>query len=130
MQDASGGEYTQFGNMMKVLASHEADDLNVTVYKQIWNEPDLTSYFNYTAGGTTFFHGTNADYNSMYESAATAMAVSSILHTVFLASLFAPYNIDQLLCFCLLVDRSQVGFVLALRMTASRKIHSRNTGVC
>lgn len=61
--------------MMKVLANHEAKDLNVTVYKQIWNEPDLTSYFNYSAGGTTFFHGTNADYNSMYESASTAMAV-------------------------------------------------------
>ena len=75
MQDATGGGYTQYGNMMKVLASHEAKDLNVTVYKQIWNEPDLTSYFNYSAGGSTFFHGTNSDYNSMYESASTAMAV-------------------------------------------------------
>ena len=83
MQDAVGGEYTQFGNMMKVLASHEADDLNVTVYKQIWNEPDLTSYFNYSAGGTTFFHGTNADYNAMYESASTAMAVRLSLDTTF-----------------------------------------------
>lgn len=60
--------------MLQALAKHEAE-LNVTVYKQIWNEPDLTSYFNYTAGGTTFFHGTNADYNQMYEEGATAMAV-------------------------------------------------------
>lgn len=73
--------------MMKVLASHEADDLNVTVYKQIWNEPDLTSYFNYSAGGTTFFHGTNADYNAMYESASTAMAVRNFACIASLLSL-------------------------------------------
>lgn len=75
-QDATGGEYTQYGNMLMTLAAHEAHDLNVTVYKQIWNEPDLTSYFNYSAGGTTFFHGTNSDYNNMYAAASTAMAVN------------------------------------------------------
>ena len=53
--------------------------LNVTVYKQIWNEPDLTSYFNYTAGGTTFFHGTKYDYNAMYAAGSMAMKVRAYL---------------------------------------------------
>ena len=60
--------------MLAALADHEAKS-NITVYKQIWNEPDLTSYFNYSAGGTTFFHGTASDYNAMYAAGATAMAV-------------------------------------------------------
>lgn len=76
LQDATGGGYIEYGNTLKALAEREASQ-NVTVYKQIWNEPDLTSYFNYSAGGTTFFHGTSADYNQMYEAASTAMAVSS-----------------------------------------------------
>ena len=53
-QDASGDGFTQYAAMLAALAEHEAKG-NVTVYKQIWNEPDLTSYFNYSAGGTTFF---------------------------------------------------------------------------
>lgn len=76
LQDADGSGYSQYGNMLRELAQHEAE-MNVTVYKQIWNEPDLTSYFNYSAGGTTFFHGTNVDYNQMYEAASKAMAVCS-----------------------------------------------------
>ncbi len=75
VQDATGGGYTQYGEMLKTLAQHEAFKLNVTVYKQIWNEPDLTNYFNYSAGGTTFFAGTNSDYNQMYEEASLAMLV-------------------------------------------------------
>ena len=78
VQDATGGGYTQYGNMMKVLAEHEQKDLNVTVYKQIWNEPDLTSYFNYSSGETSFFHGTNSDYNAMYTAASTAMKVRTL----------------------------------------------------
>jgi len=79
LQDATGGGYTQYGEMLRTLAQHEASDLNVTVYKQIWNEPDLTTYFNYSAGGTSFFAGTNSDYNQMYEEASLAMLVSHSL---------------------------------------------------
>ena len=75
LQNADGSGYSQYADALKALAQHEAD-MNVTVYKQIWNEPDLTSYFNYSAGGVTFFHGTNTDYNEMYAAASTAMAVS------------------------------------------------------
>ena len=74
MQDADGIGYTEYGQMLQIMAANQAS-LNITVYKQIWNEPDLTDYFNYSAGGVSFFHGTNSDYNQMYEAASTAMAV-------------------------------------------------------
>ena len=82
VQDADGGGFTQYANMLAYLADHEAKS-NVTVYKQIWNEPDLTSYFNYSDSATTFFHGTATDYNDMYRAGATAMAVSYPSNTAF-----------------------------------------------
>ena len=81
MQDADGIGYTEYGQMLQVMAAHQAG-LNITVYKQIWNEPDLTDYFNYSAGGVSFFHGTNSDYNQMYEAASTAMAVRTVICAV------------------------------------------------
>ena len=89
MQDADGFGYSEYGEMLQVMAAHQAG-LNITVYKQIWNEPDLTDYFNYSAGGVSFFHGTNSDYNQMYEAAATAMAVRILTCAVRLWDLQIP----------------------------------------
>ena len=74
MQDATGGNFTEYATMLANLVQNNAKT-NVTVYNQIWNEPDLTSWFNYSAGGTTFFAGTASDYNAMYAEGSVAMKV-------------------------------------------------------
>lgn len=61
--------------------------LNVSSYQQIWNEPDLTTYYDYSATGVAFFHGTSIDYAEMYEASADGLRVGSgpVLHALFMA---------------------------------------------
>lgn len=59
---------------MHDFALHQSQ-LNVSSFRQVWNEPDLTTYYDYASTGTAFFHGTSTDYAEMYNAAAAGMLV-------------------------------------------------------
>lgn len=74
MQNADGSGYSNYQRVMEDFALHQSQ-LNVSSFRQIWNEPDLTTYYDYSSTGTAFFHGTSADYAEMYAAAANGMLV-------------------------------------------------------
>lgn len=71
-KNADGSGYSNYQRVMEDFALHQSQ-LNVSSFRQIWNEPDLTTYYDYSSTGTAFFHGTSADYAEMYAAAANGM---------------------------------------------------------
>lgn len=50
--------------------------LTLTPRVQVWNEPDLTTYFDYSSTGTAFFAGNSEDYTQMYAATDAGLRVS------------------------------------------------------
>ena len=51
----------------------------------MWNEPDLTTYFDYSSTGTAFFAGNSEDYTQMYSASDAGLRVSPALRCCMLA---------------------------------------------
>ena len=47
---------------------------------QVWNEPDLTSYFGSDPSANSFFTGTAKDYNDMYMASNNGLRVRITAH--------------------------------------------------
>ena len=45
----------------------------------MWNEPDLTTYFDYSSTGTAFFAGNSEDYTQMYSASDAGLRVSPLV---------------------------------------------------
>ena len=73
-QDPFGGGYTAYQAVSKKFAQHWKD-AGIPVIEEIWNEPDLTEYYD-AVTTVTMFMGNSKDYVDMYLAAVEGMLVS------------------------------------------------------